>query len=701
MSLQIISIALYVQGNPCLLISQEPFMFKQTSYLSEQAYQHVLSYQQPRLSNVLPFIVLNDSNQTHAYYESILKNPKDNSNENFIILLSSQSANPIIITEHYLPSIQDIIKQATGLKSSSNGEQIAKQINKNNLEIEISIKDLISGVDQASISKGNKGVVYPRINKKLTDFHELKFQDIQNRFLQTIDQLSLISYSNIEIKTQQLQDIKIDTSQITEMKLQREEQKQRQNDEDIKSSQMNQSVLEKQQQPVQVQHSPQLLRGVKLSGSCLERLEMMMENQQILRADLVGQLTLTTEFPPQLQSPQNLPVTLTIEDDRWHDRQKFQIMKNPALNTDYSQQVSVQTQHIYQMELNQPQTVVLQYKMNPQLLKELPIIVMWTQEKGNFHLKYMINKKYKSLSYLAFNLGDTSDQNNQELNISSDEIKRLKSLNQFLKVEKEPKTLRLWIANMKQQQGIFEFQCQTPIPIISIEVMIKDQLLSELSSVTCCIKNQALASPNSKGAANTEMQLSVLRKIDANIQSYLFVSTFCSIFENDEATSQWMPMNYEGSLYIVLSHPPDQPQNKKYKLVLLNRKLKKDFVETIDDQTEFKQNQQYVFYRNTGSMSADQESPENNNLLPNSLRVIYFSQLEEKEQFWKIAVEQVQKELKESRVTQTQQQEEKFFTKDQVRETLVSIVQGDKFVDYFYQMLLKKYGDPAQEQQQN
>ena len=78
---------------------------------------------------------------------------------------------------------------------------------------------------------------------------------------------------------------------------------------------------------------------------------------------------------------------------------------------EYSQQASSQTQHLYTTDLKDNQTVILQYKMNPQLFKELPMIVMWTQEKGFLQLKYMINKKYKSVSYLAFNIGDISEDN--------------------------------------------------------------------------------------------------------------------------------------------------------------------------------------------------------------------------------------------------------------------------------------------------
>jgi hypothetical protein len=34
----------------------------------------------------------------------------------------------------------------------------------------------------------------------------------------------------------------------------------------------------------------------------------------------------------------------------------------------------------------------------------------------------------------------------------------------------------------------------------------------------------------------------------------------------------------------------------------------------------------------------------------------------------------------------------KFFTKEQIKESLVQMVQSDKFVDQFYNLLVKKYG---------
>lgn len=94
-------------------------------------------------------------------------------------------------------------------------------------------------------------------------------------------------------------------------------------------------------------------------------------------------------------------------------------------------------------------------------MKQLPIKVTWSQDppSSRFSLKYLINKKYKGISYLAFNLGDSQDPKSQDFSISDEELKKLKSQQQFLKVDREQKSLKLWIANMKQHQGTIDLDC--------------------------------------------------------------------------------------------------------------------------------------------------------------------------------------------------------------------------------------------------
>ncbi len=49
---------------------------------------------------------------------------------------------------------------------------------------------------------------------------------------------------------------------------------------------------------------------------------------------------------------------------------------------------------------------------------------------------------------------------------------------------------------------------------------------------------------------------------------------------------------------------------------------------------------------------------------------------------------------KNSEVKNTVIEEEKFFTKEQVKKALIETVSNDKFVDHFYSLLVRKYGAP-------
>lgn len=92
-----------------------------------------------------------------------------------------------------------------------------------------------------------------------------------------------------------------------------------------------------------------------------------------------------------------------------------------------------------------------------------------------------------------------------------------------------------------------------------------------------------------------ELTMQVLRKLDPYITKKLFASTFSSIMEFDEATSQWLSCNYEGSLYLLERQAPLPPsshesvQNKKqYRFILLNRKSRDNCIEDItgDDDSQ-------------------------------------------------------------------------------------------------------------------
>ena len=102
---------------------------------------------------------------------------------------------------------------------------------------------------------------------------------------------------------------------------------------------------------------------------------------------------------------------------------------------------------------------------------------------------------------------------------------------------------------------------------------------------------------------NEELTMQVLRKLDPFITKKLFASTFSSIFEYDEATSQWLPCNYEGRLYLIVRKPPMPPSFSgqqhiesaaatSYRFILLNRKSRDNCIEDIsgneDEDMDFK-----------------------------------------------------------------------------------------------------------------
>mgnify|MGYP001807119717 CR=1 FL=1 len=62
-------------------------------------------------------------------------------------------------------------------------------------------------------------------------------------------------------------------------------------------------------------------------------------------------------------------------------------------------------------------------------------------------------------------------------------MKKLKASQQYLKVEKDQRTLKLCIANLNVPQGIEEFECDSKVLHLVVEVMINDQLLSEIHSI--------------------------------------------------------------------------------------------------------------------------------------------------------------------------------------------------------------------------
>ena len=126
--------------------------------------------------------------------------------------------------------------------------------------------------------------------------------------------------------------------------------------------------------------------------------------------------------------------------------------------------------------------------------------------------------------------------------------------------------------------------------------------------------------------------MQVLKKLDPLIDKKLFASTFCSIFEHDEATSRWLSLNYEGSLYLVQRRNPLPPSSAGsgistafgHRMILLNRKSRDNCIEDLEPgaDMEFKRVQQYVYYKKVAG---------ENLLSTHQKRVIFFSSEQEAE----------------------------------------------------------------------
>ena len=95
----------------------------------------------------------------------------------------------------------------------------------------------------------------------------------------------------------------------------------------------------------------------------------------------------------------------------------------------------------------------------------------------------------------------------------------------------------------------------------------------------------------------SDLQLKVLKKLDPSIISYFFISTFSTIHEIDEATSQFHDLDFQGCLYLAKYQAKATSVGLNYKLILLNRKKKDDFQEEITDLTDFKFLENYVYLR--------------------------------------------------------------------------------------------------------
>jgi hypothetical protein len=132
-----------------------------------------------------------------------------------------------------------------------------------------------------------------------------------------------------------------------------------------------------------------------------------------------------------------------------------------------------------------------------------------------------------------------------------------------------------------------------------------------------------------------DLLMSVLKKKDPLINQVLFQSTFSAVFEHDPTISSWIPMNLEGSLYLVKGLPPIAPAGivqrprmshsaYSYKLVLLNRREQSDLCEELVGDIDFQPLGQYVYVKNPSRGLTQNDTQQ---------RAIYFSSESEARRF--------------------------------------------------------------------
>lgn len=152
----LISIGLYCNSHPLLLVAKDTYNYKQVLDLNEKALSNILTrHLSPHIiSHVEPLF----TKQQSAF---------------LILLFSAESYNPFASDELHVQPIQDIIK---GLKAST-PEQLQKAVTKHQYELHSTFSDILNGID---MSKGGK-TTNPRFAKKQTDFFEIKYSDVEQR----------------------------------------------------------------------------------------------------------------------------------------------------------------------------------------------------------------------------------------------------------------------------------------------------------------------------------------------------------------------------------------------------------------------------------------------------------------------------------------------------------------------------------------
>ncbi|TNV73120.1 hypothetical protein FGO68_gene15017 [Halteria grandinella] len=426
----LISIALYINSQPSLLVVKDTYNYKHILDLNERSLTH------PSSRTHTPYLV--------SHVEPIpLKHPQSAS---LILLFSSPLYNPFLTDELYTQPLLEIIKS---LKCTS-AEQLQKAVTKHQYELNATFSDILNGLDKV----GGKGAAHARMGKKQSEFYEIKYSEVEQKQVKMLEQIrdSQLKSAGKGVKLM-IEKVKLPAK--LNVQENEEEYKEYQVASPAKAekpkqiSQVSQQIIQQKQAP-----APQI--------TMIEKLDMAMENQQISTATLSGMINLNPINQDQ--------ILFRIYDERWMDKSKFQIGQNPSIQMQYQQQQ--QGVHMYGVKVGKSETVI-QYRVNPQLLSELPIVVMWTcSQRGGanlVHMKYMTNSSFtQSLDKLSFTfLSDNPTSQILPIDFASPT---------FQISQQHPLKLS---APSTQQQGILEFMTAQTVKSIIVEIGMK-RLISGL-----------------------------------------------------------------------------------------------------------------------------------------------------------------------------------------------------------------------------
>ena len=84
--------------------------------------------------------------------------------------------------------------------------------------------------------------------------------------------------------------------------------------------------------------------------------------------------------------------------------------------------------------------------------------------------------------------------------------------------------------------------------------------------------------------SDNQLEISFLRKQDPQINKILSKSTYSAVYEFDEALGEMIKLKFEGSLYLLKRVTPPS-----YRILILNRKSRDDFVDELKPDTTFSQ----------------------------------------------------------------------------------------------------------------